>query len=89
MLRARFLHLITCHVPGPGIEPATSGMLSGRANHYTTASHTHTHTHCVSRRGCTYSIDKYHLHIHAHNNSPIASRVSWRVVFNFSQFESR
>ena len=35
MLRARFLHLITCHVPGPAIEPATSGMLSGRANHYT------------------------------------------------------
>ena len=38
MLRARFLHLLTCPVPGhPGIEPATSGMLSGRANHYTTA----------------------------------------------------
>ena len=35
MLRARFLHLITCHVPGPEIEPVTSGMLSGRANHYT------------------------------------------------------
>ena len=32
MLRARFLHLITCHVPSPGIETATSGMLSGRAN---------------------------------------------------------
>ena len=37
MLRARFLHLTTSHVPSPGIEPATRGMLSERANHYTTA----------------------------------------------------
>ena len=37
MLRARFLHLITCHVPGPGIETVTTGMLSGRANYYNTA----------------------------------------------------
>ena len=43
MLRARFLHLITFHVPtSPGIETATSGMLSGRANHYTTAPLTET-----------------------------------------------
>ena len=41
MLRARFLHLITCHVPSPGIVPTTSGMLSGHANHYTTAAFMH------------------------------------------------
>ena len=26
-------------MPGPGIEPLTGGMASGRANHYTTAPH--------------------------------------------------
>ena len=35
LLRGRFLHLI--NMPGPGIEPPTSGMPSGHANHYTTA----------------------------------------------------
>ena len=36
LLRARFLHLIM-NMPGPGVEPPTSGMPSWRANHYTTA----------------------------------------------------
>ena len=55
----RFLHLggrrITCHVPGPGIELATSGMLSGRANHYNTAPPTsvviaHKHTYRTKKK---------------------------------------
>ena len=37
-VESQVFNLITwCHVPGPEIEPATSGMLSGRANHYTYA----------------------------------------------------
>ena len=36
LLRARLLHL-KWNMPGPGIEPPTSGMSNGRANHYTTS----------------------------------------------------